>query len=280
MKLNGMKSICKKLIANIRPISQIIGLVVIFLLPSLMNISDKVEKHPELTASQDFRDYIFYIIWNMGNVAIGLFLFVFAVFVVRKWNKEYMFNKGDEYKNYPYYWYWICAKFLGYSDCNLILVPIYMQFKLILRDTFCKYYCGDLDIKIDDIISVQRLNFADVSNEVNIIISDTYPLQENQIPIDKRSKPTIIISRDNTVDHNRYDSPELVQNVVNEVRNLSMKIKKINIYATTNPHNTKKIVENAFKLGERSNIDLITVFQQKITGKRKFEKKGKVVYKR
>lgn len=266
--------------ANIRPICQIIGLVVIFLLPSLMNISDKVEKQPELTASQDLKDYIFYYIWNKGNLAIGIFLFVLAVFVVRKWNKEYMFNKGDEYKNYPYFWYWICAKFLGYSECNLILVPIYMQFKLIFRDTFCKYYCGELDRKSDDIISVQKLNFTDALNEANIIISDTYPIQENQIPIGKRSKPTIIISRDNAEDHNRYDSPELVQNVVNEVRNLPINIRKVNIYATTNSYNTRKIAQNAFKLGERSNIDLITVFQQNRTVNRKFGKKGKVVYKR
>lgn len=280
MRLNGMKSIYKKIMANIRPICQIIGLVVILLLPSLMNISDKVEKQPELTASQDLKDYIFYYIWNKGNLAIGIFLFVLAVFVVRKWNKEYMFNKGDEYKNYPYFWYWICAKFLGYSECNLILVPIYMQFKLIFRDTFCKYYCGELDRKSDDIISVQKLNFTDALNEANIIISDTYPIQENQIPIGKRSKPTIIISRDNAVDHNRYDSPELVQNVVNEVRNLPINIRKVNIYATTNPYNTRKIAQNAFKLGERSNIDLITVFQQNRTVNRKFGKKGKVVYKR
>lgn len=280
MRLNGMKSIYKKIMANIRPICQIIGLVVILLLPSLMNISDKVEKQPELTASQDLKDYIFYYIWNKGNLAIGIFLFVLAVFVVRKWNKEYMFNKGDEYKNYPYFWYWICAKFLGYSECNLILVPIYMQFKLVFRDTFCKYYCGELDRKSDDIISVQKLNFTDALNEANIIISDTYPIQENQIPIGKRSKPTIIISRDNAVDHNRYDSPELVQNVVNEVRNLPINIRKVNIYATTNPYNTRKIAQNAFKLGERSNIDLITVFQQNRTDNRKFGKKGKVVYKR
>ena len=280
MWLNGMKSIYKKFMANIRPIGQIIGLVAVLLLPSLMNVSDKVEKQPELNASQDFKDYIFYFLWNKGNVAIGIFMFVLAAFIIRKWNKEYMFNRGDEYKNYPYFWYWICAKLLGYSECNLILVPIYMQFKLVLRDTFCRYYCGELDKKTDDIVSVQKTNSKDTSNEINIIISDTYPLQEGQIPIGKRSKPTIHISRDNETDHNRYDSPELVRNVVNEVRNLPANIKKINIYATTNPYNTKRIVQNAFKLGERSSIDLIIVFQQERTGNRKFEKKGKVVYKR
>lgn len=81
------------------------------------------------------------------------------------------------------------------------------------------------------------------------------------------------------MDHNRYNSPELVQKVVNEVRNLPPSIKKVNVYATTNPQNTMKIAQDAFKLGERGNLDLITVFQQKRTGSRAFEKSGKIVYK-
>lgn len=275
-----MKSIYKKVVANIRPICQIIVLAIILLLPSLMNITDKVQKAPELAASQDLKDYIFYFLWNKGNAAIGIFLFVVALFAVRKWNKDYMFNKGNEYKNYPYCWYWICSKILGYTECNLILVPIYMQFKLIIRDTFYKYYCGELDRRSGDAISVQKISFEDVSKEINLIIADTYPLEMNQIPTGKRSKSTIIISRDNAVDHNRYDSPELVQNVVNEVRNLPTKVKSINIYATTNPCNTMKIVKDTFKLGGRSDLDLITVFQQNRTGSRKFEKKGRVIYKR
>ena len=155
-----------------------------------------------------------------------------------------------------------------------------MQFKLIIRDTFYKYYSGELGKKSDDAISVQKINFEDVSNEVNIIIADTYPLEMNQIPREKRSKSTIIISSDNAVDHNRYDSPELVQNVTNEVRNLLTQVKNINIYATTNAHNTMKIAQNVFKLGGRSNLNLVTVFQQKRTGNRKFEQRGRTVYRR
>ena len=275
-----MISFFKKLIANARPICQIIGLIIAFLLPSLLNVSKEVVEPPELTASQNLIDYIFYFVWNKGNIAIGIFLFIVTLFIMRKWNKNDMFNKGDEYKNYPYCWYWICAKFLGYTECNLILVPIYLQFKLVIRDTFPKYYCGELEKKDNDVISVKRLNSSNISDELNMIIADTYPLQVNQIPRDKRSKPIIIISRDNDLDHNRYNSPELVGKVVNEVRNLPSSIKKVNIYATTNPHNTMKIAQNAFKLGERSGLALITVFQQKRMGSRKFEEAGKIIYKR
>lgn len=275
-----MKSIYKKILATIRPICQIIVLVFILLLPSLLDITNKVQETPKLSASQDLKDYIFYILWNGGNVAIGIFFFVVTLFVVRKWNKNYIFNKGNEYKNYPYFWYWMCSKILGYTKCNLILVPIYIQFKLVIRDTFDKYYCGELGGKSDDAISVQKINFEDISNEVNIIIADTYPLEMNQLPREKRLKSTIIISRDNAADHNRYDSPELIRNVTNEVRNLPTQVKNINIYATTNAYNTMKIAQNVFKLGGRSNLNLVTVFQQKRTGNRKFEQRGKIVYRR
>lgn len=275
-----MKSFKKKVMANIRPIGQIIGIVIVFFLPKALNVSRVVTKKPELTASQDWLDYVFYFVWNKGEVAIGLLLSIFVLFQIRKANKTCMFNKGDAYKNYPYWWYWICANILGFTECSLILVPPDLQFKLVIRDTFAKYYCGEYEKKINDIVSVIKMNSSNSSNELNILIADTYPLQVSQIPRDKKSKSTILISRDNAVDHNRYNSPELVQKVVNEVRNLPLNIKKINIYSTTNPQNAMKIAQDAFKLGERSSLDTITVFRQKRTGNRNFEKKGKVVYKR
>lgn len=276
-----MKLFLKKLIANSRPIFQIIGLVVILFLPSLLNVSQNVVKQPELTASQNWLDYVFYFVWTKGNKAIGILLFVLVLFSIRKVNNKCMFNKGDIYKDYPYFWYWLCAKILGYTECNLILVPIYMQFKLVINDTFSKYYCGELNKKENDVIVVNKINFTEISDEINLIISDTYPLKETQIPKSKRLYPTIIISRDNVEDHNRYNSPELVRKVVNEVRNLPAYVKIVNIYATTNPQNTMNIARDAFKLGGRSNLDLIIVFQQKRVGDpRKFEKKGIVIYKR
>lgn len=101
-----------------------------------------------------------------------------------------------------------------------------------------------------------------------------------QIPVSKRKLPTIHVSRDNKNDSNRYDSAQLVQAVVNEVRMLPSNLKNINVYATTNPLNTVNMVNGAFKLGERGTVDMISVFQQKQTGMRKFKKEGKIVYRR
>lgn len=275
-----MKSIKKKVRDNIRPIGQIIVVIIIIFLPKILDVSNIVIEGPELKASQNWLDYVFYFIWNKGEIAIGLLLGIFVLFKIRKANESCIFNKGDAYKNYPYWWYWFCAKILGYSECSLILVPPDLQFKLVFRDTFSEYHCGEYEKRTNDIVSVKKINLSSAFDEENIMIADTYPLQESQIPEDKRLLPTIIISRDNMMDHNRYDSPELVHKVVNEVRNLPLKIKKVNIYTTTNPHNAKKIAKNAFKLGERSNLDLITVFRQKRIGNREFEERGKVVYKR
>lgn len=276
-----MKSFFRKLAVNMRPIVQIIALLVVGILPSLLDVSEVVVKQPEITASQKWFDYLFYFVWLKGDVAIGILLSIVALFTMRKLNKGYIFNRGDVYKDYPYIWYWICAKILGYAECNLILVPIFMQFKLVIQDTFDKYHCGTFDKKDNDTISVNKSNMSNTSDEVNLIIADTYPLGENQIPLSKRGFPTILISRDNSIDHNRYNSTKLVQAVVNEVRNLPTNIKKVNIFATTNPQNTMNIASSAFKLGERGNLDKVIVFQQKQTGNpRRFEKKGKVVYKR
>lgn len=276
-----MKSILRKIKNSIRPLLQLIGLAIIFLLPSILGVTDKIVDPPKLTASKNWSDYLFYFVWSAGDKAIGLFLMISALFlVIRKSNKSCMFNKGSIYNDYTYIWYWICAKILGYSQCSLIRVPIHMQFRLVINDTFDTYYCGDYSTKENDPITIQHINFSQSFTEVNLMIADTYPLSMSQIPTLNQNKPTIIISRDNAQDSNRYNSPKLVENVVNEVRNLPTDTKYINIFATTNPLNTKKIVENAFKMGERSTLNIISVFQQNVTGSRLFELNGKKVYKR
>lgn len=275
-----MKSFLKKIRANIVPISQIVLLAVILCMPSWLNVKDKLVTLPEMKVSQNVLDYILFWAWEKGNLAIGLVLLGISLFALRKINKKCTFNKGNEYKDYPYSWYWICSKILGYSECNLKLVPIYMQFKLILRDTFDKYICGEYPKKIDDKIETKRINLEQDVDEINIMIADTYELSEKQLPSLKVGKPTIVITRDNKNDYNRYDSPELVQSVVNTVRGLPEKICTINVYAATNPLNTKKIVQEAFKLGGRDIIKSIFVFQQSKDGIRKFEDKGIRVYKR
>ena len=275
-----MKSIYERIKNNIRPISQLLLLSGVFFAPRIFKITELIKNPPKLEASQKMSDYGFYFAWKGGDWGLGFFFLIAAVFIIRKCNKTAMFNKGNYYKKYRYGWYWICSKVLGYSECNLIQVPIYMQFKLVLNDTFDKYNCGEFGKKENDTVLVHRSNFSQLTDEVNIMISDTYPLSLNQLPEIKKNLPTLLISRNNTNDFYRYDSPELVKCVVNEARSLNNNIKKVNVYATTNPLNTKNIASSAFKLGGRDNFNEVRVFPQERDGIRKFNNKGIVVYKR
>ena len=275
-----MKSVYEWFKNNIRPILQFLLLGGVFFAPRIFKITELIKNPPKLEASQNMKDYIFYFAWQGGDWAIGLFFLILAWLIIKNSNKTAMFNKGNYYKKNIYVWYWACSKILRYSECNLIQVPIYMQFKLVLNDTFEKYNCGEFSKKENDTVSVNKSNFSSAIDEVNIMISDTYPLSLNQLPDIKKNLPTLLISRSNTNDFNRYDSPELVGRVVNEVRGLNNNIKKVNVYATTNPLNTKNIVSSAFKLGGRDNFNEVRVFQQEMEGIRKFNNKGIIVYKR
>ena len=145
-----MKSIYERIKNNIRPILQLLLLVGVFFAPRIFKITELIKTSPKLEASQKICDYIFYFAWKGGCWAIGVFFLIVVLFIIRKWNKTYMFNRGNYYKQYRYGWYQICSKILGYLECNLIQVPIYMQFKLVLNDTFDKYNCGEFDKKEND----------------------------------------------------------------------------------------------------------------------------------
>ena len=74
-----------------------------------------------------------------------------------------MFNKGNYYKQYMIWMVLDMFKvYWGTKECNLIQVPIYMQFKLVLNDTFEKYNCGEFGKKENDIVSVNKSNFSHV----------------------------------------------------------------------------------------------------------------------
>ena len=52
----------------------------------------------------------------------------------------------------------------------------------------------------------------------------------------------------------------------------------VNIFATTNPVNTRYIAQNTFQLANRDNIECLYVYQQSSVGNRNFESKGHKIY--
>jgi len=230
-------------------------------------------------AELNFDNIKYYFLLQSGNWVIGGIATVTLLLKFRKLNKDKMFNTMNVYHDYSYAWYWFCAKILGYKKCNLKLVPIFMQFKLALNDTFNVYYVGEEDdypVKEEEIININKLSCNPITNEINLVFADTYPIIKEQIPRNQRDLSTIFISR-NQGDFNRYFSPQFIGTINNEVRQLPRNVKRVNIYATTNPKHTLKIASSAFKLADRGNIDKLVVFQQGKDGARRFERKGRTI---
>lgn len=276
--MNKIRKIIKKVVSNLEPIAQLIILVAIVIIVLKINGVQLLEKFYD---KQDlgFDNLKYYLILKLGNIAIIALLDGLVLYNFRQHNKGKSFNRGNVYHNYPYIWFFIGSKILGYGKCTLKLVPIYLQFKLVLKDTFNEYLIGsddDYPKKENEIIKVEKKNMVNQFNEINLVFSDTYPVKQNQLPVNKKNLPTIFISRDNN-DNNRYYSDMFINKIIQEVRNLPENI-RINIFATTNPKHTKYIVEQAFKLADRGNINKLYVFQQESTGNRVFKEKGIKVY--
>ncbi|MCC9295965.1 hypothetical protein LN736_13950 [Clostridium sp. WLY-B-L2] len=275
----NMKHFIEKLKESIRSILEVCVLISAFFIPPIFNASKWIGMCFAKN-NLNFDNIKYYFLLCVGNWGTGFALMIIVLFKFRAFNKEKLFNTKNVYHDYCYTWYWFCAKILGYKKCNMKLVPIFMQFKLALNDTFEKYYVGTEDdylIKEKEQIDIKKLNCNPVSDEINLVLVDTYPILENQLPENKKSLSTIVISR-NKNDFNRYFSQAFITKIVNEVRKLPSNVNYINIYATTNPKHTFKIVRNAFKLAERGNINKLIVFQQKKDGARKFSSKGMVIY--
>ena len=274
-----MKNLGRKIKENLCSIVQIVLLIILLILPVIVDASSWIEFFFQ-NSEINFETAKYYFLLEIGNWGIGIVLMLLTLFKIRKYNSEKLFNTKNVYHDYPYMWYWICAKILGYTKCNLKRVPIYLEFKLVLEDTFSKYDVGTEDDypKIEnEEIEIYKKNWNPGSQEINLILSDTYPIMESQLPARKSTLPILAIVRKRS-DKSRYYSPRFISKIVDEVRNLPRNMTFVNIFATTNAKHTKQIVEDAFKMAERGNVKKLVVFQQSNKGMRRFKRNGKVMY--
>lgn len=272
------RHVIDKISDNERQIFEIIVLILSACIPFLVNLKSI------------FNDYLLEqplspdnIVWQLairGRKSIGaILLILIALYFIRKFNKDYVMNDKRVYHDYPYFWYYFCSKILGINKCNLVLVPIYMQFKLVIRATFLEYPLDDQDYPVNNdelATKITTFNGNDSIDEVNIVLEDTYKIDIQQLPKNKRSLETIKISRNNN-DNSRHFSQQYIDAVINCVASLKNNT-SVNVYATTNPMNTKYIAKRAFGSGDRGNVDHLYVFQQSKNGNRNFEMQGRKRY--
>lgn len=271
-----MKNKLKKANANLIPIIQIILLSCVLVFPHLFNLS-KLITDQYSGESVDIGQYHLYLLFMSGNSVIGLVFFFFVLCKIRKSNSEKIFNNKDFYHNYTYSWYWICGKILGFKKCNLVRVPVFMQFKLVTRQTFDDYLVGDNYATKNETIKITNCARNNATT-INLILSDTYPIEQFQLPKGNDFEDKIWVCRENRNDSQRYYNSEFVRVILNSVRNLNKPVKRVNVFATTNPKHTLEVVESVFKLGGRGDVESLYVFQQKSTDNRMFETTGYKIY--
>lgn len=272
-----IKKFIGKIIDNGRAIFQIILLVICFLFPKHVNLSEIIRT---LFGGQspDFSTAKYYYLMQSGNWTMGILLAIIVLFkFIRKSNEDKILFNGNIYHDYPYIWFWFCSKILGYNSCNLILVPIAMQYKLVIRGTFEKYPIPEESFPEKDMNVVVKYDNKDAenANEINLILEDTYPITKNQIPELKKPLRTIIIKHDRKDDVSRIYNIKFVKEICKEARALPEKA-IVNIYSTTNPRHNYEIAKQAFSLANRGNIKELYIYQQEKENTRKFSKRKKI----
>src|SRR5690625_3816068 len=191
-----------------------------------------------------------------------LFIYFILVFIFlrnyRKINDQALFNKGDIYLEIPYFIFRI-ATYLGYKIITLVRLPIGLQYKIVISDLFEKTETEN-HIEKNNIIKIKVYNKeSELRDEVNLLLSDTYKVKENQIPLDKRNLRMIHIDSGVDKEGTRIYNSDFVAEIETQVHSLSKECKRINVFSHTNTHHNKSIIQGAFKKGGRDVLEELYV---------------------
>ena len=229
----------------------------------------------------DIDNYIYYIILETGKFGMCLAsAMAYDVKVVHQWNEDYTLNRSGIYHKHSYLGYCFCSGILGYKKCNLKLVPIYLQFKLVINGIFAEYIYNEgihEALKNEKKTKVNYENMSSYTQKINLILIDTYTIEKGQLPADVLHLTSIYVERYRRKNDNvRYSSDKFVGEVLNIVRQLPEVVTEINIFATLNPSNCYNIAKEVFSTGGRDHIKHLWVYQQEGEAPRHFTKKVKI----
>ncbi|MGQ5220500.1 hypothetical protein ACJJAK_12430 [Staphylococcus equorum] len=199
------------------------------------------------------------------SLTAGIIITILLLIFFRRINKHKFFNTGNKYGKYPLFIYYLASKVFGFGRVNLVRIPIYLQFHLVIKEFF---ECVEVDQNaevVDEKIKLQSINMNEISEELNLILEDTYEITREQIPVNKQKQPTIIISNGNEFTGVRTFNQKFVDEVRKQTNNYSKKFNYINIFATTNSKHNKIIIESSFKNAGRTGFKNLVVFQYNST---------------
>ncbi len=273
--------IVNKIMDNIVQIIELVIMIVVFIFPRIIDANGLFSAYINTTSISP-NNFFVYILLQCNNWIIGTVSMIFVWWMfIRKYNRENVtMNKGNVYHSYPYWWYWFSAFVLDIKKCNLKNVPIYMQVNLVVNELFNEYPLDEKEYpETEEEVKVEKKNFKQgiSPKEINVILEDTYPLDNKQIPRSKLMLPTLKIYRENVGENTRHYSEKLVETVASEIRNLPDNI-IVNLFATLNPMNAYYISKGVFTMSDRGNVEHLYVYQQSSKNGRHFKEKGSRIY--
>lgn len=236
---------------------------------------------PNLDISNLFLGNIFPIALTYGSPVGGIFLALLLGYYIYTFNKNKTFNIKGIYISKEIVFN--IAPYVGYQVCNLVNLPIYIQYKLLINRVFTKYTIASVNIEESDshCISpqIQILCSPIELDTMILILEDTYEIQNNQIEdsisnISSNNRIWIKISRYDGTKIRKYDLSFI--NAIRQVIAQYAANTTLHIFATTNPKNNIGIFEQCFASLERDNIKQIYVYEQNKDGERIFDKKYRV----
>lgn len=217
------------------------------------------------------------------NSILAFFVGILVLFRLRKKNKDKLLCfQGNIYCDQGIWFYYIMM-IIGYYKCSLILVPIYLQIKLVYMNLFNEFDYGvdgnKCTCKVStEIRNSQKLESTSDKCICNIIICDSYPIDFNsQIPTDYQNNYTIIFNYKTQNNVVRGYSQDLINSVKHKIDKLPQGI-TINLFSTLNTVNAYHLTKDVFSQGERGQIGHLNVFQQESKGKRQFKNKAYKIF--
>lgn len=207
--------------------------------------------------SNSYTEVIRFLVVQFGVWILPTFLSIYVLKTFREANSKEIFNTKNSYIDIPYFLIVYSSKVLGFRKCKLARVPIYLQFKFIFNDTFSDFCHESIDNVQEIDFEVRRLNTENMAKVINIVISDTYKINVDELPKYIKGYTTIVIERTKKPEGVRSFNAEFLKTIRVEIHQAQQKYRQINLFLTTNPQHSEKIVNENFKLGRTRDFSVL-----------------------
>ena len=169
-------------------------------------------------------EWYWQLLLHLGNWAIIIAALFFIYRAIRKHNeKEVLKQNLYVIVWHSYFGYWFCRYILNYQTVSLTRVPIPVQFQLVWKALFKKYeFMEGVTEKTDaDTIAMEVLQADPYTTTVNLILADTYPLNDWKAKVTAQATTltTIVINRNGELGV-RYYSKEFISKIATTVHEI------------------------------------------------------------